>query len=86
LHADLAVLYEQLRRGVLDGGRGGPGCALFQREGMKSWIQTCPRRKRPSGSACTSGEVETTSIPFCSDLVQLIVVMILEIHQQGAMS
>jgi hypothetical protein len=53
---------------------------------MNSWIQTCPRRKRPSVNVCTPGEVATAGIPFCSDLVQLIVVMILEIHQQGAMS
>jgi hypothetical protein len=82
----MAVLYEQLRRGVIDGGRGGPGCALLQREGMKSWIQAGPRRKRPSVKVCAPGDMVTTSNSFCGDLVQLIAVMVLEIHQQGAIS
>src|SRR5215469_3141065 len=35
---DLVAGYEQLRRRALDGGPGGPGCAMLQRDGMKSWI------------------------------------------------
>lgn len=80
------VLYEQLRRRVLDGGRGGPGCALLQRRGMKSWIQACPRTRRPSVNVCPPDELATASIPFCGELVQLLAAMVLEIHQQGAMS
>ena len=83
-HIDLAALYEQLRWRVLDGGRGGPGCALLQRHGMKSWIETCLRFPRPSVPVCPRHELATT--PFCGDLVQLIAAMVLEIHQQGAIS
>jgi hypothetical protein len=86
LHVDLPALYEQLRRRVLDGGRGVPGCALLQRQGMKSWIESCLRVYRPSMHVCPPREPATTSIPFCGDFVQLIAAMVLEIHQQGAMS
>jgi hypothetical protein len=86
LPVDLTALYEQLRWRVLDGGRGGPGCALFQRDGMKRWIETCLRFLRPSVPVSPPHELATTSIPFCGDLVQLIAAMVLEIHQQGAMS
>jgi hypothetical protein len=84
-HVDLAGLYEQLRRRALDGGWGGPGCALLQRDGMKSWIETCLRIPRPSVPVCPPHEA-ATNIPSCGDLVQLIAAMVLEIHQQGAMS
>jgi hypothetical protein len=80
---DLAAFYEQLRR--LDGGRGLPGCALLQRHGMKSWIESCLRVCRPSLPVCPPHHPPpTTDIPFCGDVVQLIAEMVLEIHQQGA--
>jgi len=84
-HVDLPALYEHLRRRVLDGGWGGPGCVVLQRDGMKSWIETC-LRIQPSVPVCPAPEQATTKISACGDLVQLIAAMVLEIHQQGAMS
>jgi len=84
-HVDLAALYEQLRRRVLDGGWGGPGCVVLQREGMKSWIETCLRIQR-SVPVCPTPELATTKLSPGGDLVQLIAAMVLEIHRQGAMS
>ncbi|HKD04543.1 MAG TPA: hypothetical protein VKB79_01460 [Bryobacteraceae bacterium] len=75
-----------MRRRVLDGGRGGPGLDLLQREGMKSWIQTRLRLKGSTVKVDPSGDTGTTGVAFFRDLAQLIAVMILEIHQQGAMS
>jgi hypothetical protein len=79
---DLVTLYEQLRRRVLDGGRGVPGCALLVRQGMKSWIESCRRVYRPSVSVMP----HTPAVPvrFCGEFVQLIASMVLEICQQGA--
>jgi len=85
-HVDLAALYEQLRRRVLDGGRSLPGCALLQRHGMKSWMESCLRFSRSSLPVCPSYQPASPNIPFCGDLVQLLAAMVLEIHQQGAMS
>jgi hypothetical protein len=53
---------------------------------MKSWIETCLRFRRPSVPVSPPHVLATTSIPFCGDLVQLIAAMVLDIHQQGAMS
>jgi serine/threonine protein kinase len=64
LPGDLAVLYEQLRRRVLDGGRGGPGLDLLQREGMQSWIQTRRRLKRPAVKVDAPGDTGTTGGVF----------------------
>jgi hypothetical protein len=83
---DLAALYEQLRRRVLDGGRGVPGCAFFQRQGMKSWIESCLRISRPAAHVCPPHTPAAAEIPFCGEFVHLIAVMVLQIHQQGAMS
>ena len=83
-NVDLAALYEQLRRRVLDDRRGGPECALFQRDGMKSWIETCLRVRRPPVHVCPPPEPARTGIPYCGDLVQLIAAMVLEIYRQGA--
>lgn len=80
------MLYEQLRRRVLEGGRGGPGYALLQREGMKSWMQACPRRKALPVRVCAPRQMVATSIAFCDELAQLIAVMVIEIHQRGAVS
>jgi hypothetical protein len=82
----LAVLYEQLRRSVLDGGWGGRGAVVLQRDGMKSWMETCLRIPQPSVPVCPAHELATTNIPPGGDLVQLIAAMVLEIHQQGAIS
>jgi len=71
---------------VLDAGWGGPGCVVLQRDGMKSWIETCLRIPQPSVPICPAHELATTKISPCGDLVQLIAAMVLEIHQQGAMS
>jgi hypothetical protein len=53
---------------------------------MKSWIETCLRIPQPSVPICRTHELATTKISPCGDLVQLIAAMVLEIHQQGAMS
>jgi hypothetical protein len=81
----VAALYEQLRRRVLDGW-GGPGCVALQRQGMKSWIETCLRIPPPTVPVCPARELATTNLPPGGDLIQLIAAMVLEIHQQGAMS
>lgn len=76
--------YEQLRRRVLDGGPRGSGCVLLQRDGMKSWIEACLVQR--SVHVRPPHQLPASNIPFCSDLVQLIAAMLLEIHHQGAMS
>lgn len=85
---DLVALYEQLRRRVLDGGRGVPGSALLQRQGMKSWIESCLRVYRASTQA--RPPQITLAAPanyrFCGEVVYLIAAMVFEIHQQGANS
>lgn len=85
-HVDLRGLYEQLRRRVLEGGRRVPGCALIQRQGMKGWIESCLQFFRPSVPVCVPHEPPAAEIPFCDDVVHLIASMVLEIHQQGAIS
>jgi len=79
------ALYEQLRRRALDGGRSVPGCALLQRQGMKSWIESCLRVYRPSAPVCPPNTQAATE-SFCGELVHLIAAMVFEIHQQGAIS
>ena len=82
---DLAALYEQLRRRVLEGGRGVPGYALLQHHGMRSWIESCLRLYR--GCAHVSPpQPSLPQIPFCGEFVHLIAAMVLAIHQQGAIS
>jgi hypothetical protein len=78
--------YEQLRQRVLDGGPGGPGCALLQRNGMKSWIDAGLRVQQRSVHVDPPHQLPTSNIPFCGDLIQLIAAMLLEIHHQGAIS
>jgi hypothetical protein len=84
--ADLVVGYEQLRRRVLDGGPGGPGCALLQRNGMKGWIEACLRVQQRCVHVDPPHQLAPSNIRFCGDLVQLIAAMVLEIHHQGAIS
>jgi hypothetical protein len=81
----VAALYEQLRRRVLDGW-GGPGCVVLKRQGMKSWMATSLRIPPPTVPVCPPPELATTNLPPGGDLIQLIAAMVLEIHQQGAMS
>jgi hypothetical protein len=81
---DLAALYEQLRRRVLDGSRSVPGRALFQRQGMRSWIESCLRNYRPSAHVSTPSQPAVAQIPFCGEFVHLIAAMVLQINQQGA--
>jgi hypothetical protein len=52
---------------------------------MKSWMESCLRFSRPSLPVYPN-QPASPSIPFCGDLVQLLAAMVLEIHQQGAMS
>jgi hypothetical protein len=82
-HVDLIALYEQLRRRVLDGGRGVPLCALLQRQGMRTWIDSCRRVFPPVTSVCLP---PTPAAPkgFCGEIVHLIAAMVLQIQQQGA--
>jgi hypothetical protein len=80
------ALYEQLRRRVLDRGGDVPGCALFQRQGMKSWIESCLRVCRPAAHVCPPHIPTAVEIPFCGEFVHLIAAMVLQIHQQGATS
>jgi hypothetical protein len=82
----VTALYEQLRGRVLNGSRGVPGGALLQRQGMKSWIESCLRVCTPAVPVCPLQEPAKTEIPFCGDFVHLIAAMVLEIHQQGATS
>jgi hypothetical protein len=82
----LAALYEQLRRRVLDGGRAIPGCTLFQRHGMRTWIESCLRVHRPAAHVCPPHTPAAAEITFCGEFVHLIAAMVLQIHQQGAMS
>jgi hypothetical protein len=83
---DLAALYEQLRRRVLEGGRRVPGCALLQHHGMRSWIESCLRMYRPSAQVAPPPQPALAPIPFCGEFVPLIAAMVLAIHQQGAIS
>jgi hypothetical protein len=85
-HVDVTALYEQLRWRVLDGRRGVPGRALLQREGMKSWMESCLRVCRPCVSSCEPPEPPTAPARFCGEFVHLIAVMLLELHQQGAIA
>jgi hypothetical protein len=72
---------------VLDGGRGVPGCALLQRHGMKSWIESCMRVYRPSIHVCPPPHgPPPAENHFCGEFVNLIAAMVLEIHQQGAIT
>jgi hypothetical protein len=83
---DLAALYEQLRRRVLEGGRGVPGCALFQHYGMRSWIESCLCIHRRSAHVSPPPQPALAKISFCGDFVHLVAAMVLAIHQQRAIS
>jgi len=52
---------------------------------MKTWIESCLRVYRPSAPVCPP---HTPAAPgsFCGEFVHLVAAMILEIHQQGAIS
>jgi hypothetical protein len=91
-HEEWTTRYEDLRRGVLDGGASGSGrwgYTLFARQGLVAWMRAWPKRdaaRDPGGHQTQRASSDRPSLPsnLSEQITMVVVNMILGSRQEIA--